>query len=59
MRLRVATRRRALKGSLPLECVRQELTSYSGLGLLRSAQVGLPVRLGAACGGLTGDSVFD
>jgi hypothetical protein len=34
-RLSVAIRRRALKGSLPFLCVRQELTSYNGLGLLR------------------------
>jgi len=35
MRLRVATLRRAVKGDLRIEFVRQELTSYSGLELLR------------------------
>jgi hypothetical protein len=38
-----------------------ELASYSGLGLLcwYLRQVGLPARLGAVCGGLTGDDVYD
>jgi hypothetical protein len=34
MRLSIATRRRALKGRLPFQFGRQELTSYSSLGLL-------------------------
>jgi hypothetical protein len=50
MRLRVATRRRALTGRLPLQCVRQERTSSSGRGLLRRylRLVGVPARLAAA-----------
>ena len=35
MRLRVARLRRMFKGNLHVEFVRQDLTSYSGLELLR------------------------
>jgi Transposase DDE domain group 1 len=57
MRLSVATLRRVVKGDLQIEFVRQELTSYSGLELLRRylRQVNLPGRLRAACAGLGGD----
>jgi hypothetical protein len=51
MRLSVASLRRMIKGKLPIEFVRQELTSYSGLELLRRylRQHDLPRRLRAAC----------
>jgi hypothetical protein len=57
MRLSVATLRRVVKGDLQIEFARQELTSYSGLELLRRylRQVDLPARLRAACAGLGGD----
>ena len=47
MRLRVASLRRRIKGDLRVEFVRQELTSYSGLELLRRyfALVGLHRRI--------------
>ena len=35
MRLRLASLRRVVKGDLRIEFVRQQLTSYSGLELLR------------------------
>jgi hypothetical protein len=51
MRLNVASLRRMVKGKLHVEFVRQELTSYSGLELLRRylRQQDLPGRLRAAC----------
>src|SRR5262245_25746157 len=51
MRLSVAGLRRMIKGKLPIEFARQELTSYSGLELLRRylRQRDLPRRLHAAC----------
>src|SRR5882724_12394442 len=57
MRLSVASLRRMVKGKLPVEFVRQELTSYSGLELLRCylRQRDLPRRLRAACAGTGGD----
>jgi DDE family transposase len=57
MRLSVATLRRVVKGDLRVEFVRQELTSYSGLELLRRyvRQAGLVARLRAACAEVGGD----
>lgn len=57
MRLSVASLRRMVKGKLPFEFGRQELTSYSGLELLRRyvRQVDLPQRLRAACAATGGD----
>jgi len=57
MRLSVATLRRLVKGDLRIEFVRQELTSYSGLQLLRRypRQIDLPVRQRGACTGQGGD----
>ena len=51
MRLSVASLRRMIKGKLHLEFVPQELTSYSGLELLRRylRQHDMPRRLRAAC----------
>jgi len=51
MRLNVASLRRLVKGKLHVEFVRQELTSYSGLELLRRylRQLAVPSRLRAAC----------
>ena len=51
MRLSVLSLRRMVKGTLHVEFVRQELTSYSGLELLRRylRQCALPSRLRAAC----------
>src|SRR6266568_3632699 len=51
MRLSVASLRWMIKGKLQMEFVRQELTSYSGLELLRRylRQLELPSRLRAAC----------
>src|SRR6266481_8486342 len=51
MRLSVASLRRMIKGKLHVEFVHQELTSYSGLELLRRylRQHDLPRRLRAAC----------
>src|SRR5437879_459348 len=57
MRLRVASLRRMIKGKLHVEFVRQELTSYSGLEVLRRylRQRELPSRLRAACAATGGD----
>ena len=57
MRLNVASLRRMVKGKLHVEFVRQELTSYSGLELLRRylRQHELPRRLRAACAATGGD----
>src|SRR6266568_3623042 len=57
MRLSVASLRRMIKGKLPVEFVHQELTSYSGLELLRRylRQHDLPRRLRAACTTTGGD----
>src|SRR5260370_41827257 len=57
MRLSVASLRRMIKGKLHVEFVRQELTSYSGLELLRRylRQHDLPRRLRAACAATGGD----
>src|SRR5437773_4000702 len=57
MRLSVASLRRMVKGALHVEFVRQELTSYSGLELLRRylRQRELPSRLRAACAATGGD----
>jgi hypothetical protein len=57
MRLSVATLRRVVKGDLRVEFMRQELTSYSGLELLRRyvRQAGLVARLRAACADVGGD----
>ena len=51
MRLSVASLRRVVKRDLPIEFVRQELTSYGGLELLRRylQRVDLPGRLGVLC----------
>ena len=51
MRLSVASLRRMIKGKLRVEFVDQDLTSYSGLELLRRylRQLDLPRRLRAAC----------
>jgi len=57
MRLSVASLRRMVKGKLHIEFARQEMTSYSGLELLRRylRQVDLPQRLRAACTTTGGD----
>jgi MYXO-CTERM domain-containing protein len=57
MRLSVAGLRRMIKGKLHIEFVRQELTSYSGLELLRCylRQIDLPRRLHRACAATSGD----
>src|SRR5712692_5276013 len=57
MRLSVASLRRMVKGKLHVEFVRHELTSYSGLELLRHylRQRDLPNRLRAACTTTGGD----
>jgi hypothetical protein len=57
MRLSVASLRRMIKGKLHVEFVHQELTSYSGLELLRRylRQLDLPRRLRAACASTGGD----
>src|SRR3989442_6556038 len=57
MRLSVASLRRMIKGKLHVEFVRQELTSYSGLEVLRRylRQLELPRRLRAACAATGGD----
>ena len=51
MRLSVASLRRMIKGKLQVEFVHQDLTSYSGLELLRRylRQCDLPRRPRAAC----------
>ena len=57
MRLSVARLRRMFKGNLHVEFVRQDLTSYTGLELLRRylRQRELPCRLRAACAATGGD----
>lgn len=57
MRLNVARLRRVVKGDLRIEFTRQELTSYSGLELVRRylRQQGLVARLRTACAELGGD----
>src|SRR5467141_166270 len=57
MRLSVASLRRMIKGKLSVEFVPQDLTSYSGLELLRRylRQLDLPRRLHAACASTGGD----
>src|SRR6266536_6400393 len=57
MRVSVASLRRMIKGKLQVEFVHQELTSYSGLELLRRylRQLDLPRRLHAACAVTGGD----
>jgi hypothetical protein len=57
MRLSVLSLRRMVKGTLHVEFVQQELTSYSGLELLRGylRQCSLPRRLRAACAATGGD----
>ena len=57
MRLSVASLRRMIKGKLQVEFVDQDLTSYSGLELLRRylRQLDLPNRLHAACTAPGGD----
>src|SRR5713101_8229562 len=57
MRLSVASLRRMVKRPLHVEFVHQQLTSYSGLELLRRylRQCALPSRLRAACVGTGGD----
>jgi Transposase DDE domain group 1 len=57
MRLSVASLRRMIKGKLHIEFVQQELTSYSGLELLRRylRQLDLPFRLRHACAASGGD----
>src|SRR5713226_1605605 len=57
MRLSVASLRRMIKGKLSVEFVHQELTSYSGLELLRRylRQCDLPRQLRAACTTTGGD----
>src|ERR1700747_3346540 len=57
MRLSVASLRRMIKRKLHIEFVRQELTSYSGLELLRRYlhQLDLPCRLRRAAAATGGD----
>ena len=57
MRLSVASLRRMIKGKLQVEFVDQDLTSYSGLELLRRylRQLDLPRRLRTACASTGGD----
>lgn len=57
MRLNVASLRRLVKGKLHIEFAHQELTSYSGLELLRRylRQLDVPCRLRAACAATGGD----
>ena len=57
MRLSVASLRRLVKRPLHVEFTHQELTSYSGLELLRRylRQLDLPQRLRAACATTGGD----
>jgi len=57
MRLSVASLRRLVKRKLHVEFVEQELTSYSGLELLRRylRQRNVPQRLGTACSATGGD----
>ena len=57
MRLSVASLRRVVKGDLRIEFVRQDLTSYGGLELLRRyvRQLGVTARLRTACAAGGGD----
>ena len=57
MRLSVASLRRVVKGDLRIEFVRQDLTSYGGLELLRRyvCRLGLRPRLGVACAAVSSD----
>src|SRR5262249_62177270 len=57
MRLSVASLRRVVKGDLRIEFVRQDLTSYGGLELLRRyvRQLGMNARLRTACAAVGGD----
>ena len=57
MRLSVASLRRMVKRPLQVEFVPQQLTSYSGLELLRRylRQCDLPSRLRTACASTGGD----
>ena len=57
MRLSVASLRRVVKGDLRIEFVRQELTSYGGLELLRRylRQIDVKTRLHAACAAVGSD----
>ena len=57
MRLTVASLRRIIKGKLSVEFAHRELTSYSGLELLRRylRQLDLPSRLRVACAATGGD----
>src|SRR5713101_9866777 len=57
MRLSVASLRRMIKGKLSVQFVHQDLTSYSGLELLRCylRQLDLPRRLHTACAAMGGD----
>src|SRR6266849_190802 len=57
MRLSVASLRRVVKGDVRIEFVRQDLTSYGGLELLRryARRMNLGARLRAAGTGLRGD----
>src|SRR5207247_9030036 len=57
MRLSVASLRRMVKRPLHVEFTRQQLTSYSGLELLRRylRQLDLPQRLRTACAATGGD----
>jgi len=57
MRLSVASLRQMVKRPLHVEFTRQQLTSYSGLDLLRRylRQLDLPQRLRAACAATGGD----
>ena len=48
MRLKVRSLRRAVKGDLPIEFRRQELTSYGGLELVRRYLHRLAVEIGRA-----------
>ena len=57
MRLSITSLRRMIRGKLPVEFVNQDLTSYSGLELLRRylRQLDLSHRLRAACASTGGD----
>ena len=57
MRLSVASLRRVVKGDRRIEFVRQDLTSYGGLELLRRyvRRLGLMARLRTACAAVGGD----
>src|SRR5215472_4730508 len=57
MRLSVASLRRVVKGDLRIEFVRQDLTSYGGLELLRRyvCRLGLSARLRTICAAVGSD----